>query len=203
MWGKQKEPSPRLTTRIKRITVRIHQTRRLVQLDDILHVIRFLVALRRLGHIHVCQHPHNGPVHARYQRLVVRHRPVVHHARARLLRAPGRQPPKGRADHDDFGRAPGHEGRNPPPVVVGLALRQQMRREVVALLHAGESRGRRQRAQPRGPVGRHADLGAVDHLLEHGRHGGAAGGRLEEGGVPVGGVRGFDVLDHAEEVLLD
>ena len=88
-------------------------------------------------------------------------------------------------------------------MVVGHAPRQQVRREAVAGLQAREGRGRRQRAQTRGPVGRHADRCPVHHLLEHGLHGGAVGVRLEEGGVAVGGGRGVDVPDHAEEVLPD
>ena len=147
------------------------------------------------------QHPHNSPVHAPHQHLVVRHHPIVHHARARRLLENGRQPPKGRADHDDLGLAPGHQRREQRPVVSGLALRHQVRREAVAGLHAGEGRGSRQGAQTHGPVSRHAHLGSVHHLLEHVRHGGAIGVRLEEGLIAVWGGRGLDFLDNAEEDL--
>ena len=115
----------------------------------------------------------------------------------------GRQPPKGRADDDDLRRVPGHQGRESRPVVLGFAPGQQLRREAVAFLHAGEGRGRRQRAQTRGSIGRHADRGSVHHLLEHVRHGGAVGVSLEEGPVAEWGGGGLDVPDDAEEDLPD
>ena len=115
----------------------------------------------------------------------------------------GRQPPKGRADDDDLRRAPGHQGRESRPVVLGFAPGQHLRREAVAFLHAGEGRGRRQRAQPRRAIGRPAARGAVHHLLEHVRHGGAVGVSLEEGPVAEWGGGVLDVPDDAEEDLPD
>lgn len=208
VWRSRKTNSQQLTTSIKRVTIRIHQAVRRVQLNGILHILHLLhntvAVVQGRGHIDVRQHAHDAGVHALHERLVVGRRPPVHHVRAAAPRQAGRQRPEGRADHDDLGGAPRHQGGGAPAPVAGHAFGVEVRGEDGGFLHAGEGGGGRGRAEAAGAVGGDADGGAGGDLLEDVRDGGAVGVGFEQGGVAVaGGGAPFDVLDHDLEVLPD
>lgn len=79
-----------------------------------------------------------------------------------------------------------------------------MRREAVALLHAGEAGGCGERSEAHGSVGGDGDGVAGGHLLEQGRDGRAVGVGFEEGGEAVVGCGAFVcVLDCLLEILPD
>lgn len=205
---RKKDKKPPLTTGIQRIAIRIPQTRRRTQLDGILHVLHLLhdavAVIQRLGQVHVRQEAHDGAVHACDQRHVVRTGFAADDPRATGLREAGGQQPEGGADHDDFGRAPRHQGDESPAGGLAEAFGVEVGLGAVAFFQAGEARRCGRRSQPPGAVGGDGDGVAGGYLLEEVHDGCLVGGGFEEGGVAVGG-RGafFDVLDHFLEVLPD
>lgn len=195
-----------LTCSIERVIICIQQTHRRTQLDRILHIAhllhRTIPIIQRLRQIHMRQHIHHGAVHAPQQRLVVRCRCIIDHRRATRPRQPSREGPKGGTDHDEFRRAPRHQGGILGARVPRHAFGVEVCGEAVSFLHAREARGRRHGSQAHGAVGGYGHRVAGGYLAEQSHDGRLVGGGFEEGAVAVrGGGALFCVVDCAVEVL--
>ena len=155
--GEPKNSPSKLTSSIKRIVIRIHQTLRRVQINRILHINhlphRIIPIIQRRQHIHIHQRMQHNAKHAPDQRLVVRRRPIGHDRRTTRRPQRWHYVPERRTYHYEFRMAPRHQRRERGSRVPRQTLGPQVGGEVVAFLHASKGRRRGGPAETRGAVG--------------------------------------------------